>query len=78
MSEDQAEWRTWQAEVIGKLGVASGFDADIERERRVSFLCDYLVSHGLRTYVLGISGGVDSTTAGRLAQLSVERLRARL
>jgi NAD+ synthase len=27
--------------------------------------------------VLGISGGVDSSTAGRLAQLAVERLRAR-
>jgi NAD+ synthase len=27
--------------------------------------------------VLGISGGVDSSTAGRLAQLSVERLRVR-
>ncbi|WP_407642533.1 adenine nucleotide alpha hydrolase family protein [Caballeronia arvi] len=34
-------------------------------------------SHGLRTLVLGVSGGVDSSTAGRLAQLSVERLRAR-
>jgi NAD+ synthetase len=32
---------------------------------------------GLRTYVLGVSGGVDSSTAGRLAQLAVERLRAR-
>jgi NH3-dependent NAD+ synthetase len=28
--------------------------------------------------VLGISGGVDSSTAGRLAQLAVVHLRARL
>ena len=27
-------------------------------------------------YVLGISGGVDSTLGGRLAQLAVERVRA--
>jgi NAD+ synthase len=43
----------------------------------VAFLGDYLASQGLRTYVLGISGGVDSSTAGRLAQLAVDRLRAR-
>jgi NAD+ synthase len=30
----------------------------------------------MQSLVLGISGGVDSTTAGRLCQLAVERLRA--
>ncbi|MDR5836584.1 ammonia-dependent NAD(+) synthetase [Caballeronia sp. LZ034LL] len=73
MSED---WRAWQAQVIRELNVAASFDVDSERERRIGFLCDYLRSNGLRTYVLGISGGVDSSTAGRLAQLAVERLRA--
>ncbi|SAL02871.1 ammonia-dependent NAD(+) synthetase [Caballeronia ptereochthonis] len=77
MQESKNEWRQWQQEVIGELGVRKDFDADAERERRISFLSDYLSSQGLRTYVLGISGGVDSSTAGRLAQLSVERLRAR-
>lgn len=67
----------WQQKVIHELGVARDFDVDAERERRVNFLSDYLASHGLRTYVLGISGGVDSSTAGRLAQLAVDRLRAR-
>jgi NAD+ synthase len=67
----------WQRGVIDELGVPAQFDADVEREQRVEFLADYLVSTGLRTYVLGISGGVDSTTAGRLAQLAVERLRKR-
>ncbi|MDR5816014.1 MULTISPECIES: ammonia-dependent NAD(+) synthetase [unclassified Caballeronia] len=73
MSEDG---RAWQAQVIRELNVAASFAVDSERERRIGFLCDYLMSHGLRTYVLGISGGVDSSTAGRLAQLAVERLRA--
>lgn len=72
-----AENDTWQREVSRELGVAPEFDSDAERERRVNFLAEYLVSQGLRTYVLGISGGVDSSTAGRLAQLSVERLRAK-
>lgn len=77
MTEDPNNWRAWQKQIIGELGVVETFDVDIERERRIDFLCDYLVSQGLRTFVLGISGGVDSSAAGRLAQLSVERLRAR-
>ncbi|MDR5752301.1 MULTISPECIES: ammonia-dependent NAD(+) synthetase [unclassified Caballeronia] len=77
MQENPSNWRQWQQDVIRELGVRDSFDVDAERERRVAFLSDYLSSQGLRTYVLGISGGVDSSTAGRLAQLSVERLRAR-
>lgn len=77
MTEDPDNWRAWQKQIIRELGVAENFDVDIERERRIGFLCDYLVSQGLRTFVLGISEGVDSSASGRLAQLSVERLRAR-
>lgn len=41
------------------------------------FLKDYLKKHSfLKTYVLGISGGQDSTLAGRLAQLAIEEMRA--
>ncbi|WP_250487865.1 ammonia-dependent NAD(+) synthetase [Caballeronia sp. GaOx3] len=77
MQESRSQDQQWQNDVIRELGVRPDFDAAVERERRVSFLADYLSSQGLRTYVLGISGGVDSSTAGRLAQLSVERLRVR-
>lgn len=55
--------------------MAADFDATTEIERRVTFLVDYLASSGAAGYVLGISGGVDSSTAGRLAQLAVERVR---
>jgi NAD+ synthase len=65
-----------QADISQEMHISDGFDAESEIERRVAFLADYLRSSGLKTYVLGISGGVDSTTAGRLAQLAVERLRA--
>lgn len=51
------------------------FEADAEAERRIGFLADYLRRTGLQGYVLGISGGVDSTTGGRLAQLACERVR---
>lgn len=68
--------RAWQRAVIDELGVAPVFDVAAECERRIRFLADYLVAQDLHTYVLGISGGVDSSAAGRLAQLSVERLRA--
>lgn len=67
---------TRQQEIIADLGVRPHFDAAEEVERRVGFLADYLVRTGTRGYVLGISGGVDSSTAGRLAQLAVERVRA--
>ena len=64
-----------QCAIIASLRVSTDFDAETERERRVRFLADYLASQNLRAYVLGISGGVDSSAAGRLAQLAVERLR---
>ncbi|WNC92098.1 ammonia-dependent NAD(+) synthetase [Paraburkholderia sp. FT54] len=65
-----------QASISKEMHIGAEFDAAHEIERRVAFLANYLRSSGLKTYVLGISGGVDSTTAGRLAQLAVERLRA--
>ncbi|MFD4897445.1 ammonia-dependent NAD(+) synthetase [Streptomyces sp. NPDC058411] len=65
-----------QQEIARELEVAETFDAHQEIERRVAFLADRLTSTGLRSLVLGISGGVDSTTAGRLSQLAVERARA--
>ncbi|MFP4896027.1 ammonia-dependent NAD(+) synthetase [Paraburkholderia sp. EG304] len=65
-----------QARIAAEMHVTAKFDASREIERRVDFLANYLRNSNLRTYVLGISGGVDSTTAGRLAQLAVERLRA--
>ena len=67
---------TTQQEIIAELGVRADFDAAQETERRITFLTDYLRDSGAKGYVLGISGGVDSTTCGRLAQLACERIRA--
>ncbi|MET7800417.1 ammonia-dependent NAD(+) synthetase [Streptomyces decoyicus] len=65
-----------QQEIARDLQVTASFDAEQEIERRVTFLTERLTSTGLRSLVLGISGGVDSTTTGRLCQLAVERARA--
>jgi NAD+ synthase len=65
-----------QQQIARDLQVSTDFDVQQEIERRVAFLAGQLTSTGLRSLVLGISGGVDSTTAGRLCQLAVERVRA--
>jgi NAD+ synthase len=65
-----------QNQISEDLGVRPDVDPETEVERRVAFLADYLRTTGARGYVLGISGGQDSTLAGRLAQLAVERVRA--
>ncbi|MGW3114334.1 ammonia-dependent NAD(+) synthetase [Streptomyces sp. NPDC001091] len=65
-----------QQEIARDLQVPESFDVEHEIERRIAFLAERLTSTGLRALVLGISGGVDSTTTGRLCQLAVERARA--
>lgn len=66
--------RELQAQIIAELGVQPVIDPATEVQRRVQFLKDYLKKTGTKGYVLGISGGLDSTLAGRLAQLAVEEL----
>ncbi|MDA7088666.1 ammonia-dependent NAD(+) synthetase [Pseudomonas sp. SA3-5] len=68
-----------QAEIATALNVVPPFADETallaEIERRKTFIKNCLRNAGLKVLVLGISGGVDSLTAGRLAQLSVEELR---
>ncbi len=67
-----------QTEIIEKLGVQPQIDPKQEIRRSVDFLKAYLKKHSfLKSYVLGISGGQDSSLAGRLAQIAVEELRAK-
>lgn len=65
-----------QGQIIKALGVSATVDPAKEIARRVTFMREYLDSTGARGFVLGISGGVDSTLAGRLSQLAVEQIRA--
>lgn len=66
---------TLRDEIISELGVRPEVDPADEVAARVAFLVDYLRSTPATGYVLGISGGQDSTLAGRLCQLAAERLR---
>ncbi|PLR64246.1 NAD(+) synthase [Pseudomonas sp. QC2] len=47
-----------------------------EIQRRIDFIKATLRHSGCKALVLGISGGVDSLTAGRLCQLAVQQLRS--
>ncbi len=76
MSASHAVPSSTQQEIAAALGVNPRIDPSAEIERRVGFLVDYLAATGAGGFVLGISGGQDSTLAGRLTQLAVEQARA--
>ncbi len=63
-----------QTEIITEMRTLPEIDVDYEIERRVEFIKRSLSGSGLKHLVLGISGGIDSSTCGRLAQLAVEQL----
>jgi len=67
--------RELQQEIIRALNVSPTIDPAAEVERRRDFLVEYLRTTGATTLVLGISGGQDSSLAGRLCQLAVESVR---
>lgn len=67
--------RKYQEEIINALGVNSQIDPQAEVTKRVQFICDFLQNTKMKALVLGISGGQDSSLAGRLSQLAVEKLR---
>lgn len=57
-----------------EMRVLPSIDPHFEITRRVDFIKIMLQNSGCKSLILGISGGVDSTTCGRLAQLAVDQL----
>ncbi|MCZ4292737.1 ammonia-dependent NAD(+) synthetase [Vibrio sinaloensis] len=57
-----------------EMRVLPSIDPHFEIDRRVDFIKKKLQDAGCKSLVLGISGGVDSTTCGRLAQIAVDQL----
>ncbi|HCE1773509.1 TPA: ammonia-dependent NAD(+) synthetase [Vibrio parahaemolyticus] len=57
-----------------EMRVLPSIDPHFEIERRIAFIKRKLQEAGCKSLVLGISGGVDSTTLGRLAQLAVDQV----
>jgi NAD+ synthase len=68
--------RSLQAEIIAELHVQPTIDPAEQIRARVDFLKDYLRASAQKGFVLGVSGGQDSSLAGKLAQQAVEELRA--
>ena len=64
--------------IIDEMQVMPDIDPQFEIQRRVSFIQSQLQLSGCKTLVLGISGGVDSSTCGRLAQLAVDGLNQQM
>ncbi|MGX5377948.1 ammonia-dependent NAD(+) synthetase [Ligilactobacillus sp. LYQ135] len=68
--------RELQAKIIKELRVKPQIDPQKEIRRSVEFLKAYLKKNSfLKTLVLGISGGQDSTLAGKLSQMAISELR---
>lgn len=63
-----------QHSIIRDLYAEKAIHPEDEIRKRINFLKDYLLQTGAKGYVLGISGGQDSTLAGKLAQLAVDEL----
>lgn len=65
-----------QAQIIDQMGVKPSIQADKEVRRSIDFIKAYFKHHPfLKTTVLGVSGGQDSTLVGKLCQLAMEELR---
>ncbi|WP_035054496.1 ammonia-dependent NAD(+) synthetase [Carnobacterium pleistocenium] len=63
-------------QIIKEMCVRPSIDPKVEIRKSVDFLKDYLKKHlFLKTLVLGISGGQDSTLVGKLSQLAMIELR---
>ena len=68
--------RELQKEIIAYEHVLPEIDPKKEIRRSIDFLKDYLKANPfLKSYVLGISGGQDSTLTGKLCQMAIEEMR---
>lgn len=66
-----------QRQIIEELHVLPTIQVEEEIRKSINFLKEYAKKHTfVKGFVLGISGGQDSTLAGKLAQLAVDELNA--
>ncbi len=63
-----------QKDIVAEMKTLPEIDVEYEIRRRVDFIRNQLYISGLKTLALGISGGIDSCTCGKLAQLAVNKL----
>ena len=65
-----------KAQILREMKVLKAIEPEFEVQRRVAFIKTKLKEASSKALVLGISGGVDSSTAGRLCQLAVDSLNS--
>ena len=63
-------------DIIAEMQVKPTIDPAFEIQRRVAFIKRQMQLAAVKTLVLGISGGIDSVTCGKLAQLAIDELNA--
>ena len=64
-----------QQQIIEELKVLPTINVDEEIRKTIDFLKDYAKKHAfVKGFVLGISGGQDSTLTGKLTQMAVDEL----
>lgn len=62
--------------IIQSMKTKPMIDVKEEIKLRVELLKQYLIKTKMEGYVLGISGGQDSTLAGKLAQMAIDQLNS--
>ncbi|GGI86084.1 ammonia-dependent NAD(+) synthetase [Shewanella gelidii] len=67
-----------KGQILREMKVLKAIEPEYEVQRRVAFLKAKLKEAQSSALVLGISGGVDSSLAGRLCQLAVDELNQEL
>ena len=67
-----------QKSIIAEMRVLPKIDVEFEIRRRIEFIKKILLNSHLTHLVLGISGGIDSSTCGRLAQLAIDELNVKI
>ncbi|WP_273949971.1 ammonia-dependent NAD(+) synthetase [Leuconostoc mesenteroides] len=68
--------RPLQSKIIADLHVQPVIDPNIEIKRSVNFLKQYLTHSAYTGLAIAVSGGQDSTLAGKIGQLAIAELRA--
>ena len=63
-----------QQQIVEEMKVKPSIDPNSEIKTRVDFIKSKLTQSHCTSLILGISGGVDSTTCGRLAQIAINEL----
>lgn len=71
------EERRIKDEILTVAGVTPFEEFDVKGaiRKRIDYLKNYVRSNNRKGIVLGISGGVDSSTAGKLSQIAMQELR---